>query len=93
LAHCLAPLFHSPYRITRTYAAELVTEMRALASAVRKVPAAQVMTMPPHMLFMNRLQFGLYSVLARLDVVVDYAAVERAIFRELDGPSPTAAQL
>jgi len=29
------------------------------------------------MLFVNRLQFGFYSVLARLDVEVDYAAVER----------------
>ena len=29
--------------------------------------------MPPDMLFVNRLQFGFYSVLARLDVEVDYA--------------------
>ena len=35
--------------------------------------------MPPSMVFMNRLQFGFYSVLARLDVEVDYVAVERAI--------------
>jgi hypothetical protein len=27
---------------------------------------------------MNRLQFGFYSVLARLDVEVDYATVESA---------------
>jgi hypothetical protein len=27
---------------------------------------------------LNRLQFGFYSVLARLDVRVDYAKVERA---------------
>jgi hypothetical protein len=33
--------------------------------------------MPAEMLFVNRLQFGFYSVLARLDVEVDYAAVER----------------
>ena len=33
--------------------------------------------LPSGMLFMNRLQFGFYSVLARLDVEVDYAAVER----------------
>jgi hypothetical protein len=26
---------------------------------------------------MNRLQFGFYSVLARLDVAADYASVER----------------
>ena len=29
------------------------------------------------MLFINRLQFGFYSVLARMDVEVDYASVER----------------
>ena len=36
--------------------------------------------MPPDMLFVNRLQFGFYSVLARLDVEVDYAKVERDFF-------------
>jgi hypothetical protein len=29
------------------------------------------------MVFLNRLQFGFYSVLARLNVAVDYAALER----------------
>ena len=35
--------------------------------------------LPSGMLFMSRLQFGFYSVLARLDARVDYAAVERAL--------------
>ena len=43
----------------------------------RKLPMEQFFTMPPEMLFVNRLQFGFYSVLARLDVDVDYATVER----------------
>ena len=34
---------------------------------------------PPGLVFMNRLQFGFYSVLARLDVPVDYAAIEREV--------------
>jgi hypothetical protein len=34
------------------------------------------------MLFVNRLQFGFYSVLARLDVDCDYASVERAFIPE-----------
>ena len=38
--------------------------------------------MPPEMLFVNRLQFGFYSVLARLDAEVDYAAVERGFIDE-----------
>ena len=49
-----------------------------MAQAARKVPADEFFSMPPDMLFVNRLQFGFYSVLARLDVEVDYAAVERA---------------
>jgi len=44
----------------------------------RRVPDESFFTMPPDMLFVNRLQFGFYSVLARLDVEVDYASVERA---------------
>ena len=33
---------------------------------------------PPGILMLTRLQFGFYSVLARLDAEVDYAAVEEA---------------
>ncbi len=73
---CFEPLFASPYVITRRYAASLVDEMKEMALAARKVPDAEMFTMPPEMLFMNRLQFGFYSVLARLDVAVDYAALE-----------------
>jgi predicted unusual protein kinase regulating ubiquinone biosynthesis (AarF/ABC1/UbiB family) len=75
---CFTALFESPYRITKPFAAHLVDGMREMAAVARKVPAEQVFTMPPEMLFVNRLQFGFYSVLARLDVEVDYAAVERA---------------
>ena len=73
---CFEPLFASPYRVTRTYAASLVDAMKSMAMAARKLPDAEVFSMPGEMLFMNRLQFGFYSVLARLDVEVDYAAVE-----------------
>jgi predicted unusual protein kinase regulating ubiquinone biosynthesis (AarF/ABC1/UbiB family) len=73
---CFNPLFDSPYRITRSYAASLVDEMKGMAMAARKLPEAEVFSMPGEMLFMNRLQFGFYSVLARLDVEIDYATVE-----------------
>ncbi len=73
---CFEPLFASPYRITRSYAASLVDEMKNMALQARKLPEADVFAMPGEMLFMNRLQFGFYSVLARLDVEVDYAGVE-----------------
>ena len=38
--------------------------------------------MPPGILFINRLQFGFFSVLARLDVEADYAAAERTFFQD-----------
>jgi predicted unusual protein kinase regulating ubiquinone biosynthesis (AarF/ABC1/UbiB family) len=74
---CFSPLFESPFRFTKPFAASLVDGMREMALVARKAPAAEFFTMPPEMLFLNRLQFGFYSVLARLDVEVDYAAVER----------------
>lgn len=73
---CFEPLFSSPYRVTRSYAASLVDAMKSMAMATRKLPDHEVFSMPTEMLFMNRLQFGFYSVLARLDVEVDYARVE-----------------
>jgi predicted unusual protein kinase regulating ubiquinone biosynthesis (AarF/ABC1/UbiB family) len=74
---CFEPLFGSPYHITKPYAASLVGGMSEMAALARKVPKEQFFNMPPEMIFVNRLQFGFYSVLARLDVEVDYAAVER----------------
>ncbi len=75
---CFEPLFGSPYRITRDYAASLVGGMTEMAKVARHVKESEFFGMPPDMLFTNRLQFGFYSVLARLDVEVDYAGVERA---------------
>jgi predicted unusual protein kinase regulating ubiquinone biosynthesis (AarF/ABC1/UbiB family) len=74
---CFEPLFGSPYRLTKGYAASMVDGMREMAELGRTLPMEQFFTMPPEMLFVNRLQFGFYSVLARLDVDVDYASVER----------------
>ncbi len=86
---CFEPLFQSPYHVRRKYAATLVDGMKDMAQTARKLPAAEFFSMPPDMLFVNRLQFGFYSVLARLDVEVDYAAVERA-FLAVPSGAPTA---
>ncbi len=51
--------------------------MHAFLQTSRSMHDDHIYSMPPEMLFMNRLQFGFYSVLARLDVEVDYAAIER----------------
>jgi predicted unusual protein kinase regulating ubiquinone biosynthesis (AarF/ABC1/UbiB family) len=75
---CFRPLFESPFRVTKAFAGGLVGGMGEMAKLARALPPDQFFTMPPEMLFVNRLQFGFYSVLARLDVEVDYASVERA---------------
>jgi predicted unusual protein kinase regulating ubiquinone biosynthesis (AarF/ABC1/UbiB family) len=78
---CFDPMFGSPFHITRDYTTSLVTDLRALKKFFWAKDNSFVM-LPPAMLFLNRLQFGFYSVLARLDVRVDYAAVERGFMHE-----------
>ena len=73
---CFEPLLAAPYRVTRPYVAGLVTEMRDIGRAALQ-RESHATALPPGMVFMNRLQFGFYSVLARLDVAADYRAVER----------------
>ena len=73
---CFEPLFEAPYKITQKYAAGLVDGMKDMALVARKIDASEFFPMPPEMVFINRLQFGFYSVLARLDVAVDYSGVE-----------------
>jgi predicted unusual protein kinase regulating ubiquinone biosynthesis (AarF/ABC1/UbiB family) len=76
------PLSETPWKMERAFVANLVERFKDLAQMARKIEAEHVATMPSHILFMNRLQFGFYSVLARLDVAVDYASVERAFLAE-----------
>jgi predicted unusual protein kinase regulating ubiquinone biosynthesis (AarF/ABC1/UbiB family) len=83
IRRCFEPIFAAPFRITRPYTASLVVSTKDLAGVARTVKDDQLFTMPPEMLFMNRLQFGFYSVLARMDVEVDYAAIEERIHAEI----------
>jgi hypothetical protein len=78
---CFDPVFRSPFRITREYTTGLVAEIQELKRLMWAKDKSFVM-LPPSMLLLNRLQFGFYSVLARLDVSVDYAAVERRFMNE-----------
>jgi predicted unusual protein kinase regulating ubiquinone biosynthesis (AarF/ABC1/UbiB family) len=75
----LSPVFRSPFRVTRAFAAEVVARFKAMAVEFAKLPKGQFVQMPPGILFLNRLQFGFFSILARLDVEVDYAEVERGM--------------
>ncbi len=71
------PLSESPYRITRAWVAELVRTFREIAKRSVTEKDDDFVAIPDGMFFMNRLQFGFYSVIARLDCEVDFAAVER----------------
>jgi len=83
---CFTPLFSSPYRITRDFAGSLVEHVKGVSQIARS--AKEVAPVPPDFFFMNRLQFGFYSVLARLDVKVDFSAVERGFLsHELLAPT------
>lgn len=82
---CFEPIFASPFRIDRAFSASLAEELKALALQARTFDDAEVAPLPPGMLFMNRLQIGFYSVLARLDVEVDYAAIERGFLPPIGG--------
>ena len=75
---CFAPVWTRPYRMDRAYVAGLVDGMKQLALDFRKGDAADgYVPLPEGVFFLNRLQFGFYSVVARLDAPVDYVAVER----------------
>jgi predicted unusual protein kinase regulating ubiquinone biosynthesis (AarF/ABC1/UbiB family) len=73
---CFEPLFSSPFQITRAYSASLVSEIQRMKKVIWSKDSGFVQ-LPPTMILLNRLQFGFYSVLARLDVRADYASVER----------------
>lgn len=84
---CFEPLWHRPYRITRPYVVSIVERTKEMALEARKVDEDEFFAMPEDMLFVNRLQFGFYSVLARLDVEADYSGVERAFWPLVDAMS------
>ncbi|MCA9546156.1 MAG: AarF/ABC1/UbiB kinase family protein [Myxococcales bacterium] len=75
---CFEPVWHRPYRMERAYVGGLVEHMKQLALDFRKGKDDGYVPLPEGLFFLNRLQFGFYSVVARLDAPVDYVAVERA---------------
>ena len=75
---CFRPIFEAPFRITHEYVKEVVQGIRSLKGELFAKDKSFVMP-PRGLAFMNRLQFGFYSVLARLDTVVNYGDIERNI--------------
>jgi predicted unusual protein kinase regulating ubiquinone biosynthesis (AarF/ABC1/UbiB family) len=79
---CFDPLFERPFRITRDYVSEVVQGVYAMKEHVLPGGDHSFTPLPEGMVFMNRLQFGFYSVLARLDAEADYAGVEMKLFED-----------
>jgi predicted unusual protein kinase regulating ubiquinone biosynthesis (AarF/ABC1/UbiB family) len=82
---CYAPvLARGKFHITKEYTTKLFTDLRDGAKLLLKGSREDFAPLPSEWLFFNRLQLGFYSVLARLDVPVDYGAIERRLFESLD---------
>ena len=76
--------------MTRPWVSDLVQRLQDAKKELILKRDPSVVPFPPGMIFMNRLQFGFYSVLARLDAVANCREVERD-FLETGGeaaPSP-----
>lgn len=83
IRRCFEPIWTpAPYRITRQYAASLLNGLQDNAKALLKGSRKDFKPVPAEWVFFNRLQLGFYSVLARLDVEVDYNAIDAAILAE-----------
>jgi predicted unusual protein kinase regulating ubiquinone biosynthesis (AarF/ABC1/UbiB family) len=87
LRKCVTPLFQSPFHVTRAFARDLVSglyELKGHAFAKESGFAP----VPESTLLLNRLHVGFFSVLARLDVMADYAAEERKFLTRLEDVEP-----
>lgn len=78
---CFEPLLSPEYRLTSEYAGALVSEAKQMKRSMSAKDGSFVQP-PPHLALMNRLQFGFYSVLARLDVEARYQHVESLFLDE-----------
>jgi predicted unusual protein kinase regulating ubiquinone biosynthesis (AarF/ABC1/UbiB family) len=77
MRHSFEPQFSSPFRINREYSTSVVEYLRDITLETRRDKDDNFVPLQDGMLFINRLQFGFFSVLARLDATVDYNAIER----------------
>ena len=76
------PITESPFHLSADYAAEMVRKFKKdYAHAMRNYKDGFV-AMPEGLLFINRLEFGFFSILARLDATVDYKQVDASYLRQ-----------
>ena len=78
LWRCYEPLKHRPFHMTAEYVSGVVRGIQDIKGHMLR-KNSNVTPIPRGLLFINRLQFGFYSVLARFDVPADYAGISRAL--------------
>ncbi|HET8939921.1 MAG TPA: AarF/ABC1/UbiB kinase family protein [Polyangiales bacterium] len=80
LWRCYEPLKHSPFHMTAEYVTGVVHGIQELKGHMLR-KSSNVTPIPRGLVFTNRLQFGFYSVLARLNVDADYVSVARELLK------------
>lgn len=78
MRHCFEPQFSQEFRLTRDYAASVLEHLRDITLKTRTSKDDNFVPLQEGMLFINRMQFGFYSILGKLDAKVDYNAIERS---------------
>lgn len=85
VVNCFRPIWtRGGFHLTSDYAASLLSGLRDGAWRVLR-DGGEVAPLPAEWVFFNRLQLGFYSVLARLDVEVDYHALDASLLEEAGG--------
>jgi predicted unusual protein kinase regulating ubiquinone biosynthesis (AarF/ABC1/UbiB family) len=80
IERCFAPIWsEEAYKIDCDFAASLMQGLRDNAMAMFKGSSKDFKPIPAEWVFFNRLQLGFYSVLARLDVAVDYRRLDASL--------------
>jgi predicted unusual protein kinase regulating ubiquinone biosynthesis (AarF/ABC1/UbiB family) len=82
LWYCYEPLLSTPYHLQRGYVADVVRSTQRMKRHMFSKDS-NLTPVPSDVVLANRLQFGFYSVLARLDVAVDYVGIDREILAAL----------
>jgi predicted unusual protein kinase regulating ubiquinone biosynthesis (AarF/ABC1/UbiB family) len=83
LWRCFELLREAPYRVERSWVSDIVRSTQELKRHILD-KKSNMTAPPPNMVLVNRVQFGFYSILARFDIPVDYAAIDRELFALID---------
>lgn len=85
LFEIIKPISESPFRFSPDYVRQVVRMFKDNFKDFGKGEDGDgFVALPAGMVFLNRLQFGFYSILARLNAEVDYRAVEADFLQRWD---------